>query len=154
MGGYGCALPTGQDVDFFLRVSLEGSWLHVPGEPVHFYVGFTAAEGEEGDLSTKYRRPPGARWVRVRERFITLRNDEAHLAPSDYEPLLAKLWHKTGCAYREQGRHERAVACCRKALEYQPTKLKSWLRFVMEGSRLAGLRRFRVSRPNAGRLES
>ena len=82
------------------------------------------------------------------------RNDEAHLARSYYEPLLAKLWHKTGCAYRDQGRHERAVACFRKALQYQPTKLKSWLRLVMEGSRLGALRRCRLSRPNAGRLKS
>jgi glycosyltransferase involved in cell wall biosynthesis len=129
LGGYDPTFPTGQDVEFFLRASLEGPWLHVPGDPVQFYVGFTTAQGEASNLSMKYADRQ-KRWVRIRERFIFRLGGRGHVSPAFYKRLFAHRWHKTAAVYQRQGRLALAIACYRKALTYRPMRVWTILRLT------------------------
>jgi hypothetical protein len=124
-------------VEFFLRVSLEGPWLHVPGEPVAFYVGFTTAQGEASNLSMKYVDRQ-KRWVRIRERFIFRMGGRGHVTPGFYRRLLAQRWHKTAVGYQQQRRFAMALACYRKALGYRPLRLWTLARLsLLQAGRFA-----------------
>ena len=135
LGGYDATLPTGQDVALFLRVSLEGSWLHAPGEPVRFYVGYTTAQGEASNLSLRFPDRQ-RRWVRIRERFVYSHGGRAHLARSFYQRLFAHRWHKTAATYERRGQHAYAIACYRRALRYRPGRIWTRLRLAMLATRL------------------
>jgi glycosyltransferase involved in cell wall biosynthesis len=129
LGGFNPHLPTGQDVEFFLRFSLEGPWLHSPGKPVQFYVGFTTANGEAGNLSLKY----ADRWrrrVRIRERFVFLQGGDECVSRRFRRRLFAHDWHKTGSMYRLNGRDDLAIACYHKALTYLPLRVSTWFRLI------------------------
>lgn len=130
LAGFDVTLPTGQDAEFFLRASLLGPWLHVPGEPVHFYVGFTGAQGEASNLSTKYA-DRYRRWVRIRERFIFRQGGSDAVSEKTYRRLLAHHWHKAGRMYECRDRHASAIACFHKALQYQPARLRTWYQLGM-----------------------
>ena len=148
--GFDRSIPTGQDVEFFLRMSLMGPWLHVPGAPVNYFVGFTAATGEAGNLSAKYANRQ-RRWVRIRERFLRQHHTRAELSPHFCRRLLARLWHKAGCAYLSHGQQDRAASCFRKALSYRRLRPSSWWR--MGTSQLARIvPRARGNAPLAARL--
>jgi len=139
LNGYDPTFPTGQDVEFFLRVSLEGPWLHAPGAPVQFYVGFTTAQGEAGNLSMKYA-DRNRRWNRIRERFVFRLGGEARLSRRFHQRLFAHRWHKTGSIYQSQGRRALAMACYRKALRYRPLRLWTWIRLLpLEAGHVASL---------------
>lgn len=127
--GFDASLPTGQDVEFFLRVSLEGPWLHAEGAPVQFYVGYTTAQGEASNLSMKYADRQ-RRWLRIRERFIFRQGGRGHVSRNFYQRLFAHRWHKTAATYQSQGRNALAAACYRKALKYRPTRVWTWIRLA------------------------
>jgi glycosyltransferase involved in cell wall biosynthesis len=127
LGGFDASLPTGQDLEMFLRVSREGRWLHVPGNPVGYYVGFSTAQGEAGNLSFKYANRL-RRWVRIRERFIFKQGGGNILRTRFYQGVLAKSWHKIARFYLDQGNNVLALASFRRALRYQPARIATWLR--------------------------
>jgi glycosyltransferase involved in cell wall biosynthesis len=129
LAGFDPNLPTGQDVEFFLRVSCEGPWLHAPGNPVQFFVGFAASEGECGNLSVKYTDRLRRR-VRIRERFVFRQGGAAHVSRRFYQRIFAHDWHKAASAYRSNGRHDRAIACYHKALAYRPWRVRTWMRLI------------------------
>ena len=135
LGGYNVSLPTGQDVELFLRVSLEGSWLHTPGEPVRFYVGYTTAQGEASNLSRKFADRQ-RRWVRIRERFVFSHGGREHLARSFYRRLFAHRWHKTAASYQARGQYVYAIACYRRALRYRPGRIWTRIRLALLATRL------------------
>jgi glycosyltransferase involved in cell wall biosynthesis len=135
LGGFDPSLPTGQDVELFLRVSLEGPWLHAPGEPVQYYVGFTTAQGEASNLSMRFPDRQ-RRWVRIRERFVFVQGGRGHASRSFYRRLFAHRWHKTAASYQSQGRHAYAIACYRRALKYRPTRIWTWIRLAALTTRL------------------
>lgn len=129
LGGFDPAIPTGQDAELFLRVSKEGSWLHLPGAPVNFYIGFSGTQGEEANLSFKYADRK-RRWVQIRERFIFRQRGQDVVPRRVYLRTLAKLWHKAGQDYVALGRNVLGAACFRKALAYQPLRISSWWRYL------------------------
>jgi glycosyltransferase involved in cell wall biosynthesis len=123
--GFRPSIPTGQDAELFLRISKEGNWLHVPGEPVHFYVGFSQLQEEEGNLSVKFADRK-RRWAQIFERFIFRQDGIKLVSKAVYSRALARSWHKTACDYSAQGRHALAAACFRKAVRYRSLQLSSW----------------------------
>lgn len=129
LGGFNPAIPSGQDAELFLRVSREGRWRHVPGEPVHFYVGYSASNGEEANLSLKYADRK-RRWAQIRERFIFRQGGRELVSPRVYRRALARSWHKTASEYESQGRYALAAACYRKAVSYRPLQVSSWWRYA------------------------
>jgi glycosyltransferase involved in cell wall biosynthesis len=130
LGGFDSRLKTGEDIELFLRISLEGPWLHAPGDPVRFYVGFTTANGEEGNLSYKHADRQ-RRWVKLREQFIYHQGGIDHLPPRWCRRRLARQWHKTAAAFESAGQDVRAAACFYKALKYNPLRPATWLQLAL-----------------------
>lgn len=147
LGGFNPAIPTGQDAELFLRISKEGSWLHLPGTPVNFYIGFTGSKGEESNLSFKYADRK-RRWVQIRERFIFRQRGKDVVPRRVYLRALGKMWHKAGQDYVTLGRKALGAACFRKALNYQPLRISSWWRYLRLA---ASIRRDPNHRPPAPR---
>jgi hypothetical protein len=133
LGGCDASLPTGQDFELFLRVSLTGDWLHLTGEPVRFYVGFCETHGEESNLGRKYADRK-RRWVRIQERFVFKQHGLRYLKPRIYRRVLAKSWYKAGRDYMLGGRTALAIACLRRSLRYRPFGWKSRLRLAQIGA--------------------
>jgi glycosyltransferase involved in cell wall biosynthesis len=127
LDGFDASIPTGEDVELFLRVSTQGPWLHINGEPVNFYLGFSALRGEQTNLSLEYA--DGARRrTRIRERFIFEQCGQQFVARANYERILAKLWHKAGYSYRGHNQEAQAIACYEKALQYRRFRIPTWYR--------------------------
>jgi glycosyltransferase involved in cell wall biosynthesis len=132
LGGFDPTIATGQDTELFLRLSKTGQWLHVPGEPVRFYVGFSALKGEESNLSFKYADRKH-RWVQIRERFIFCQAGHEVVPRQVYRQALAKMWHKAGRDYHAQGHLELAADCFRKAAAYRPFMVANWWLRALDG---------------------
>jgi glycosyltransferase involved in cell wall biosynthesis len=147
LGGFDSAIPTGQDAELFLRISKEGAWLHLPGAPVNFYIGFSGTQGEESNLSFKYADRK-RRWVQIRERFIFRQRGRDVVPRRVYLRALGKMWHKAGQDYVALGRNVLGAACFRKALVYQPLRISSWWRYLKLA---ATIRRDPNRRPSAAR---
>jgi glycosyltransferase involved in cell wall biosynthesis len=136
LGGFDSRLKTGEDIELFLRISLEGPWLHSPGLPVQFFVGFTSAHGEEGNLSLKHADRQ-RRWVKIRERFVYEQGGIDHLPPRVCERRFARDWHKTATDFKLAGHDARAAVCYRKALNYRPLRVSTWLQLALLHTRRA-----------------
>jgi glycosyltransferase involved in cell wall biosynthesis len=124
------AIPSGQDAELFLRISKEGRWLYVPGTPIDFFVGYSALNGEESNLSAKYADRK-RRWAQIRERFIFRQHGQNVVPRHVYLRALAKMWHKTASDYAAQGRYAHAAACYRKAVGYRPLRISSWWQYAL-----------------------
>jgi hypothetical protein len=127
LGGFDVSIPTGQDAALFLLISTMGRWVHIKGEPVRFYMGFTSERGEHGNLSLEYA-DRARRRIRIRERFIFGRGGRQFVPRAVYKRILAKSWHKAAYTYRMQHEAARAIACYERALRYRPARIQTWVR--------------------------
>lgn len=129
LGGYDESLPTGQDTDLFLRVSLEGPWLYAEGDAVAFQIGLAAAHGEEGNLSYKYADRQ-RRWAIIREKFIRQQSGPAGNNLPEYRRCLARRWYKAGCQFMRDGRRHDALDCFGRALRWYWIHAPTWWRLI------------------------
>ena len=129
LGGFDASIPTGQDVELFLRVSTQGSWLHVKGNPISFYMGYSAIRGEQPNLSLAYENRARRR-TRIRERFIYEQGGEKFVAAAKCERILAKHWHKAANSYRAHKQASQAIACYKNALTYRPLRIPTWYHLI------------------------
>ena len=104
------ALATGEDTALFLPLSLEGSWLHVAGEPVIFRRGLAQQLGDEGNLSEKFADGNYV-WAQIYERFFV--DDEGHVFLNNPEcrRLLANAWHMAGKQLCRGSTPRKALTC-------------------------------------------
>jgi hypothetical protein len=120
-GGFNSALVTGEDAALFMRMSLDGPWLHVPGEPVDLNCGLAQEYGDEGNLSKKHSDRQ-LRWVNVYEQFFSEDGARAFLDHPNCRRLMALRWYAAGKeTYRNGSPHE-ALACFRKVLSLNPRR--------------------------------
>jgi glycosyltransferase involved in cell wall biosynthesis len=128
-GAFDRALFSGEDAALFLPLSLDGDWLHVPGQPTIFERGLAASRGEEGNLSHKFR-DNNRRWARVYEDFV-LRGGGAPVASRpDCWRLLAKVWYRAGRELAHHGGFHEARACYRASLNWNRWSVKTWHRLA------------------------
>lgn len=133
-GGWPEDLDMAEDCKLFIDVALSGEWLHVPGAPVAFHRGTAASRGEEGNIS---RRDVDCnrQWAEVYEDiyFLTLERgagrDRARL-----HQALALVWGRAGKELRHAGHLQEASDCFRRAIQWSPTMLRSWRRWIMTGA--------------------
>lgn len=118
-------LQTGEDSALFLRVSLDGPWLHVPGRPVSFNRGLSHGAEVEGNLSHKffdsYRR-----WALVYEEFFIRGGGDRVLAPRVYRRLLGTAWYRAGRELARLGCFADAQQCYGAALAWNRLSYKTW----------------------------
>jgi len=117
-GGYDETLATGHDSALFLRLSLLGPWLHVPGEFVRYRSGRYREDGEESHLRYRYR-DFRARWAEIDEEFIEREGGSAVVPRAFYTRHLARRWRKAGEQLLEQGVIDQARDCFRRSLAWR-----------------------------------
>jgi hypothetical protein len=128
LGGFPEGLKTGEDAWLYLPLSLRGSWLHLPGEPVRFVRRAPAAGGEEASLSKKFS-DNHRRWARIYEEFFTGLSyaDLKRFSPrKKIRRYLADRWSRAGVELESHGRALEAAACYARAIRWRPGKWDRW----------------------------
>jgi glycosyltransferase involved in cell wall biosynthesis len=135
-GGFNPGLRTGEDSALFMPVSLDGPWLHVPGEPVTYRRGLAAALGDEENLTAKFRDNRRV-WARIYEDFFVRGGGHAMLADRKCRRLLALAWFQAGHELLAHDAPREALACFRKATAWNPWRsrysgwtIRTWLTAV------------------------
>jgi hypothetical protein len=128
LGGFPEHLATGEDASLYLPLSLRGTWLYLPGEPVRFVRRGPQPGGEEASLSRKFT-DNHRRWARVYEAFFTRLSYEElkRFRPRKrIHRLLADRWTKAGQELERNGHILAAAACYAKAIRWRPGKWDRW----------------------------
>jgi len=119
--GFDCQLMTGEDAALLLRVSLDGPWLHVRGEPVTFR--HDLPPGDEGNKSEKYR-DNFLTWARIFDDFFVRGPGRAFLAARQIRRQLAVRWLRAGEQQSRLGAPAMALSCFRKSRALNPWRAK------------------------------
>lgn len=113
-GGYDESIPTGQDLAFFLRLSVDGPWLHAPGKPVDYHLGLCDGTAEAGNLHQQYD-DCHRRWASIQQEFLHSGNLDRHISYEKYCRTVAKAWSRAARRYAALGQRARAGVCRRRA---------------------------------------
>jgi len=124
--GFNPALITGEDAALFMRMSLDGPWLHVPGEPVDLDCGLAQRSGGEGNLSLKHSDRQ-LRWVKVYEQFFSEDGARGYLERPYCRRLMALRWYAAGKETYRNGSPREALDCFRKTLSFNPKRGRYYL---------------------------
>lgn len=126
LGGFSEAIPTGHDLDLFLRLSLQGPWRHVEGEPVTMVRGRARQVGEQRNLSESFA-DNHRQWVQILESFIT-NEGGAEVVPAHYvSRILAQRWHRAGRQLLHGRRPAEARDCFRRSCRWRKWN-RAWVR--------------------------
>ncbi len=117
LGGFHEGLATGEDLEFALRLSLLGPWLHSPGQPVIYRLGYSAQQGEQNSLSRKFA-DNHRRFARIREHFLLEQGGMAFVSPSVYRPVLNSSWRRAARELLNAGLKPEAEECFARALDW------------------------------------
>jgi glycosyltransferase involved in cell wall biosynthesis len=124
-GGFDESLITGEDSALFLRLALDGPWLHIPGRPVIFERALSQQADAEGHLSERFH-DRFRTWARVYEDFILHGGGKHVLTPAEIRRALGAAWYIAGRELMEHHRHVEARHCFFKALAWSPRSYKAW----------------------------
>lgn len=128
VGGWRPELGAAEDAALFSSLALQGRWVHVPGEPVDFYLGHAARRGEENNLSRRWADAQ-FRWVRVYDQiFSQVQQQDPQLPGRKLRRLLAGRWYNAGKDFLKIGRHRAAQSCFAKCLRIDPLQVRVWRR--------------------------
>jgi glycosyltransferase involved in cell wall biosynthesis len=139
-GGYDARLPTGQDADLFVRVSLLGDWLHVPGNPAIICQIIGPQRLGERNLS-KSLGNNAEQWAGIYEALyeLLLAIPISAVRARTLRPLVAARWHRAAQKLRTAGAEpERVVACYRRSLYWNLVDLRTWRRFAWSAAQAIG----------------
>lgn len=139
LGGFPPALRAGEDAALFLRLSLRGDWLHVPGAPVTFNRQLPRALGEEASLSAKYR-DSYRRWALVYEDFLSEQRSRCSGFKDKIRPIMAKIWLLAGEELEFRGDLAGAQQCFGRSLRWNAWNRELWHRYVKGYRRAAKIR--------------
>ena len=138
LGGFNPALLTGEDAALFMRMSLDGLWLHVPGRPVDLGCGVAQERGGEGNLSMKHSDRQ-LRWVKVYDQFFSEDGGRVFLEHPHCRRLMALRWYAAGKETYRNGSASEALACFRKVLAFNPKRgryyrwlVRAWLASLLQ----------------------
>ena len=129
LGCYDESLPTGEDIDLFLRVSLTGPWLHTKGEPVIYQRGLCGKRGEETNLSEKFS-DSCRHWALIHENFICQTIGKQYLDHNVCRNRLAYCWYRAGRQLMRSGRVDEARHCFRRSLTWRLWQGNTWFRLA------------------------
>jgi glycosyltransferase involved in cell wall biosynthesis len=125
LGGFDERLPTGQDADLFLAMSLRGPWIHVPGRPVTIRRFLPQDRVEAGHLSEKYNDNQ-RQWAQIHDDFIERKGGKRAVPRRLYTRTLADRWKCAGDQLRQAGRIAEARQCFRRSLRWRPWRSSVW----------------------------
>ncbi len=122
-GGFDERLRTGEDSALFMPLSLEGAWLHAPGEAVQYRHGEAAHIGEEGNLSFRYKDNRRI-WATQYELFFVRGKGQELLTQAGCHKMLARAWYQAGRELVDRNASREAAYCFRKAVAWNPWRVK------------------------------
>jgi glycosyltransferase involved in cell wall biosynthesis len=144
--GFDCQLMTGEDAALLLRISLDGPWLHVRGQPVAFRHGLPP--GDEGNKSEKYR-DNFLTWARIFDDFFVRGPGRRFLTDRQIRRQLAVRWLRAGEQQSRLGAPAIALSCFRKARRWNPWRAK-YYRLILNTLVAALVGRSRIRENSAG----
>jgi hypothetical protein len=119
LGGFNEALHTGEDMDLFFRLSLHGSWRHVPGQPITMRIGHGhSADRAESNLNRRFL-DNHRQWVRVSEDLILRHGGKRVIPRRVYGRVLSRRWNLAGKELLRAGLAEDARACFIRAAQWR-----------------------------------
>ena len=133
LGGYNEALPTGHDVELFMRIADLGEWLYIADCPVTFC-------RLETRLSDRY---PNRHiiWCLIFENSVLISTALKHIPINEYHRILAHRWRRAGQIMLEDDYFIEAEDCFRRSLAWSLYNKaiidlflfyqKKWLRFLL-----------------------
>ncbi len=132
-------LLSGEDAALFLPLSLDGRWLHVPGEPVTFHRGLARRLGDEGNLSLKFA-DNHRMWAKIHEEFFTIGDGRALAARPECKQLMAAAWYRAGKELCQNQAPREALECFRKSWAWNPWRRRCGFRIVRTWIKTLGRR--------------
>lgn len=127
--GYSASLRSGEDAELYLRLSLRGPWLHLPGQPVR-YLRRTAvgSDGEESALSRKFKDNRRG-WARIYDSFLRGLTPPqlAAIGPAKrIGRFMSDRWARAAEELEMHGHFLAAAGCYANAIRWRPTKWDRW----------------------------
>ena len=124
-GGFDESLLTGEDSALFLRLALDGPWLHVPGRPVVFERALSQRADVAGNLSEQFH-DRFRTWARVYENFILHGGGKRALPSADIRRALGPAWYAAGRELMDYDRPAEARRCFLASVRWNPWSYKTW----------------------------
>jgi glycosyltransferase involved in cell wall biosynthesis len=126
-GGFEPDLTFAEDYLLELRLSLRGTWIHLPGRPVTYRLRLGETRGEEASLAFADRRPRLAK-ARILERFLVDEGGHRAVPDSIWRRALARAWFKAGQETYRAGERAESRACFTRGIALKPfgPRLRYW----------------------------
>ncbi|MEN0110460.1 MAG: hypothetical protein AAF805_07015, partial [Planctomycetota bacterium] len=124
-------LEMAEDLKLFATLAQQGPWIGVPGEPVEYTVGRSAAVGEEGNLTGRYECGNFV-WARVYERVLrTLQERDPRVATPAVRSAMARVWRSAGRELQRIGHAATARECYQRSLGWRRLQYHAWRRLLL-----------------------
>ena len=131
VGGFDARWKFFEDQDLFLRLSLLGPWVYVPGAPVVFRQEISAVFGGPLHLTDQLGNAEGSEMqADLLERFLHEHGGAEAVPARGQRRCLGNVWHLAGKQWLHQGRPDEALRCFARALEARPFALRSAARWT------------------------
>ena len=131
VGGFDGRYRFFEDHDLFLRLSLLGSWVYVPGAPVIYRLGMNAVFGGPLHLTDELDNAAGSEVkADLLDRFTHKHDGHDSVSPRRRRRYLANLWHHAGTQWLHEGRPNDALRCFGRALKVNPFYHRSLTRWI------------------------
>lgn len=114
-GGWEPHRMLAEDTVLFCTLSQSGPWLHLPGDPVDFYLGNAGERGEADNLS-RHASCMNLRWARVYEEIIERIGSENN---ESVRTAMARVWRGAGCELLKRGHVQAARGCYTRSLRWR-----------------------------------
>lgn len=119
-----------EDFRLFVEVAQQGKWLHGPGEPVDFDLGFAASHGEQENLS--YLCEDDWHWICVYEQvYQELCDRNVPIDRAKIQEAIAVVWNRVGKSLLTQGQREEAQNCFVQSIRWKPAQWRAWRRLAL-----------------------
>ncbi|MDZ4849753.1 MAG: glycosyltransferase family A protein [Pirellulaceae bacterium] len=129
IGGFREDLETGEDTALFLRLSLQGKWLHQPELFVEYNRYRPHTLGEESPLSAKYA-DNHRRWSLVLEEFLETEEGCGFARDPIVRKGLARFWYRAGRELAKHGSQLEAQECFSQSLKWNAWNVKTWYKLA------------------------
>ena len=134
-GGFDEKLFTGEDLQLIFPLTLEGPWVHAPGEPV-VYQRDTPG-GEDANNSRRFE-DRFRRWARIYDALLARSDLRVTVDPALRRKRLWYFWYEAGEELFVARNRKEARGCFARALRYQPLHRKTWSRLAKCFTRYRG----------------
>jgi glycosyltransferase involved in cell wall biosynthesis len=130
-GNWSESLILAEDLKLFVEIAQHGEWLHSPGLPVEFDLGYAATCGEEGNLSQRYDSQHW-QWICVYEQiYQELCDRRVPIDRGSLQKAIAIVWNRAGKRLQTLGRRSEAKDCFVNSIRWKPTQLRAWRRLAL-----------------------